>query len=107
MEADVKTDKWKGHFPMADIWNIEFEQSKGGENFELIHRFIQGLKSRIRGIFHHVTPQHLQKYLDEYCYRFNRSLFKETIFDKLVQRMVNHKKIYLKNIKLCPPKLKS
>jgi hypothetical protein len=32
----------------------------------------------------------LQKYLDEYFYRLNRLLFKETIFDNLFKRLVNH-----------------
>lgn len=104
-EAQVKTDKWRGYLPIMESWNIEMEKSFGGQNFELMHRFIQGLKSWIRGIYHHVSPEHLQKYLDEYCYRFNRSIFKETIFDKLIQRMVSHPPIFYSSIKLCQAKI--
>lgn len=89
-DAHVKTDQWKGYLPIMKDWNIDMEKSNGGKNFELMHRFIMGLKSWIRGIFHKLNPGHLQKYLDEYCYRFNRSIFKETIFDKLIVRMVHH-----------------
>jgi len=104
-DAKVKTDKWKGYIPIMKDWDIEMEKSKGGQNFELMHRFIMGLKSWIRGIFHKLSPEHLQKYLNEYCYRFNRSLFRETIFDKLIVRMVLHEPKPYKEIKLCSPKL--
>jgi len=36
-----------------------------------------------------VSHVYLQGYLNEFCYRINRSLHKETIFDKLLNRMVN------------------
>ena len=103
--AQIKTDKWTGYLPIMKVWNIEMEKSKGGQNFELMHRFIMGLKSWIRGIFHWINPGHLQKYLDEYCYRFNRSIFKETIFDKLIVRMVKHEPRPYKLIILNKPKL--
>lgn len=71
-------------------------KSKGGENFQLMHRLIQGVKSWIRaaaaaGIYHKVSPKYLQAYLDEYCYRFNRNIFKDSIFDNLIQRMIRTK----------------
>jgi hypothetical protein len=40
---------------------------------------------------------HLQDYLDEYCYRFNRSFMKEGIFENLMVRMVNTPPCPLKN----------
>lgn len=102
--AETKTDKWSGYLPLMKDWNIEQEKSNGGVNFELMHRFIMGLKSWIRGIYHKISPEHLQKYLDEYCYRFNRSIFKNTIFDKMIARMVNHSKVEYIQFKLCSPK---
>lgn len=96
--APVKTDKWTGYLPLVGQWDIIQEKSKGGENFELIHRFIQGLKSWIRGIYHHVTSTHLQKYLDEYCYRFNRSIWKDSIFDNLLKRMVKANPLNYKSL---------
>jgi transposase-like protein len=89
--ADIKTDKWSGYSPLKSVWNIQQEKSKGGENFELMNRFCMGLKGWLRGIYHHVDPAFLQKYLDEYCYRFNRSIYKETAFDKLIDRMMQSK----------------
>ena len=43
-------------------------------------------KAWLRGIHHSVM--HLQDYLDEYAYRFNRSFMKENIFDNLMARAV-------------------
>ena len=99
--CEIKTDEWKGYLPISDKgWKIEQEQSKGGENFELIHRFIMGLKTWIRGIYHHISLKCVQGYLDEYCYRFNRNCFKENAFHRLIQRMVLAKGITYKEISL-------
>ncbi|MCZ8228862.1 MAG: IS1595 family transposase, partial [Flavobacterium sp.] len=38
-------------------------------------------------------------YLDEYSYRLNRSIHKQTIFDNLITRMINQKPIGLQSIK--------
>jgi cell division protein YceG involved in septum cleavage len=42
----------------------------------------------IRGIHHHCSKEHLQGYLDEYHYRYNRHNNMDTIFDNLIKRMV-------------------
>lgn len=89
--AHITTDKWTGYSPLTKNWNITQQKSIGGENFQLMHRLIQGVKSWIRGIFHKVSTKYLQVYLDEYCYRFNRNIFKKSIFDNLIQRMIKAK----------------
>ncbi|MEY3411614.1 MAG: hypothetical protein RIQ70_300, partial [Bacteroidota bacterium] len=35
-----------------------------------------------------VNPNYLQGYLDEFYYRINRSIHKNTIFENLLKRMV-------------------
>ena len=90
-------------------WNISQSKSQPTENFITVHRFIQQLKSWIRGIYHWVSDNHLQAYLDEFCFRFNRHLFKDSIFNTLVNRMMKHnpelkaKFIYYSNCKLSIP----
>ncbi len=93
--AEVNTDKWKGYSPLIGEYNIVQEKSDPKVNFIQTHRFIQGLKSTIRGIYHHISEKHIQGYMDEYCYRFNRHGSKETIFDNLVQRMMSKQPDYL------------
>jgi hypothetical protein len=89
--ANIKTDEWNGYMPLKkDFPNLYQEKSgKKGNNFPDFHRVIMGFKSWLRGIHHHA--KHLQSYINEYTYRFNRSFMKENIFDNLLKRMLNAK----------------
>ena len=89
----IDTDKWRGYTPLSKEWNIVQSKSKPGENFNLMHRFIQQIKGWLRGIHHHASQRHMQAYLDEYCYRFNRHRFKHTIFDNIIVKMINTKPV--------------
>ncbi|MEI6865260.1 MAG: IS1595 family transposase, partial [Flavicella sp.] len=42
---------------------------------------------------------HIQAYFDEFCFRINRSQYKESIFHKTILRMVLQKPKCQKNIK--------
>ena len=48
-----------------------------------LHRFISNLKAFIIGTYHGVTKEHLQEYLYEFCFRFNRRGFGEHLFERL------------------------
>lgn len=98
-KATILTDKWKGYSPLTEVYNITQEKSEPDNNFKVMHRCIQQLKSWIRGIHHSVNHDYLQGYLDEFCYRINRSIHKKTIFDNLLQRMVFGSYVPKKQIK--------
>jgi transposase-like protein len=51
-----------------------------------VHRVIARLKNWIRGTHSHVSSKHLNRYLAEFSYRFNRRFKgrRDTIFDRLV-----------------------
>ncbi len=97
-EAKIKTDKWTGYTPLKNEFNNleQIYSGKKGSNFPELHRVIMNLKSWLRGVHHYVWD--LQDYLDEYCYRFNRSFMKGNIFDNLMKRMVLAKPCYIKNL---------
>lgn len=99
-DAQVKTDLWTGYAPLEkDFVNmIRTPSGKKGKNFPEMHRVIMNLKAWIRGTHHHVKD--LQDYLDEYCYRFNRSFMKANIFDNLMNRIISTKPCYIKNISM-------
>lgn len=86
--AKVLTDKWSSYGPIAKEYQIKQEKSDPKVNFKTMHRCIQQLKSWIRGVHHHVNPEFLQAYLNEFCYRINRSIHKDIIFDNLINRMI-------------------
>jgi len=97
-DTPIETDLWKGYAPLMNEWNIKQFKSNPPNNFITVHRFIQQLKSWIRGIFHWVSDGHLQGYLDEFCFRLNRHLFKDSIFNILVNRMMDHDPVFRKNL---------
>ena len=63
-----------------------------------MHIEIKQIKSELINIQTHVKKEYLQKYLDEYFYRLNRSIYKETIVDNLLKRLVNHNQCGLNQI---------
>jgi hypothetical protein len=98
--AQIKTDEWTAYKKLAKKYSIVQEKSNPNVNFKQIHTIIQQIKSGLRTIQTHVKRGHLQKYLDEYFFRLNRSIYKETIFNKLFERMVNHKLVLGKELVL-------
>lgn len=99
-DAQVTTDGWRGYSPLKKDYKIEQIKSEGGKNFIQMHTIIHQIKSWIRTTFAHVDKGHIQKYFDEYSFRINRSIFKETIFHKLIQRAINSPHYSYKQIKL-------
>lgn len=49
-----------------------------------VHTYISNLRSFIQGTFHGLDELHLQQYLDEYCYRFNRRRHRQQLFDRVL-----------------------
>ena len=95
-KAKVRTDMWRGYLPLIDTYPLlEQELSDNGSNFEELHMMIMNLKSWLRGIHHHCSAEHLQSYLDEFFYRFNRRSFPKTMLHKLLTKMVAHKPLFL------------
>src|SRR5660397_71177 len=93
-EATVITDKWKGYRPLMKQYNITQIESGHGMNFKALHTMIYQIKSWIRTTYSWVSEFNINRYLNEFCYRINRSLMKENIFNNLIRRMVVAEKIY-------------
>jgi transposase-like protein len=55
----------------------------GAEPFPVVHTQIANSKAWIGGTFHGLGPKHLQSYLDEFCFRFNRRRLR-SVFERLV-----------------------
>jgi len=64
----VQTDDWRGYSSLKSAGYGHIV------SFELIHihRVFSNLKTWLLGTHHGVSKQHLQAYLNEYCFRFNR-----------------------------------
>ena len=88
-DAFVRTDNWSAYSALQDKYpNLEQINSDEGKNFRELHIQIMNFKGWLRGIHHHCSKTHMQGYLDEYCFRYNRRNNLDTIFQKLLERMV-------------------
>ena len=50
-----------------------------------LHVMISNIKANIEGAYHGLDGTYLQRYLDEFCYRFNRRWSKKTVFQHLLE----------------------
>jgi len=87
-DATVTTDEWKGYRPIKKDFKITQIPSAKGMNFQALHNLVHQVKSWIRTTFSWVSKQNIDRYLNEYSYRLNRSQSKNTIFHNLIKRMV-------------------
>jgi transposase-like protein len=54
-----------------------------------VHILIANVKGNIRGIYHGVSSKHINRYLSEFCYRFNRRFWEPQMFDRLLSACLN------------------
>ena len=88
-ESKVITDEWNGYTPLKQLYpNMEQVPSDSGKGLPDLHIHIMNIKGWLRGIHHHCSREHLQGYLDEFHFRFNRRNNMDTIFNLLIKRMV-------------------
>ncbi|MBL0306453.1 MAG: IS1595 family transposase [Chitinophagaceae bacterium] len=88
-DAKIITDEWPGYAPLKkEYQNLMQTKSESGKNFKDIHLHIMNIKSWLRGIHHHCSKLHMQGYLNEYHYRFNRRNHMGSMFDLLMKKMV-------------------
>ena len=91
-DAEIVTDKWRGYMPLKkEFLKLKQVASEDGKNFKELHIHIMNIKGWLRGIHHHCSKEHMQNYLDEYHFRYNRRSNMDTIFDVSLRKMVNYK----------------
>jgi transposase-like protein len=62
----------------------EFNPVERPDHLKWLHTVISNSKAFIAGTYHGLAERHLQAYLDEFCYRFNRRWFKGEGFNRLL-----------------------
>jgi len=58
------------------------------EKFHWVHTIIANAKAFIIGTFHGLDVKHLQAYLNEFCYRFNRRYWRGQLFNRLLNACI-------------------
>lgn len=88
--ATIITDDWSGYVGLARRGYIHTAVAERGdpqvaETFlPIIHLVFSNLKTWLRGTHHGVSPQHLQAYLNEFTFRFNRRFYPFNAFRSLL-----------------------
>jgi len=88
--ATIITDDWSGYATLGRRGYLHTAVPERGdmqvaETFlPIIHLVFSNLKTWLRGIHHGVSPQHLQAYLNEFTFRFNRRFYPFNAFRSLL-----------------------
>lgn len=86
----IRTDGKKTYLFLKDQYDHEphkmYDKKDNDIYLRMVHLVIANLKLWLRGMHHHMPHKHSQRYLDEFCFRFNRRWKLENIFDKLMVR---------------------
>lgn len=97
--AKVLADGWSGYEPLKSNYpNLQQTLSEKGKNFQMLHIQIRNFKNWLRGVHSWCNKEYLQKYIDEYFFRFNRRNHRGNILNKILERCVNHDPMPLKVI---------
>ena len=88
--STVQTDAYKSYRePLSEGYIHEYEVfDPDSEMLKWLHRIIGNAKAFINGTYHGTSTKHMQMYLSEFCYRFNRRSFNGAIFDRLLVAIV-------------------
>jgi transposase-like protein len=87
--STIRTDDWKGYASLASVGY--FREIAGSTDLKLVHLAASLLKRWLLGTHQGaVSPEHLEYYLDEYTFRFNRrtSTHRGMLFMRLLQNAV-------------------
>lgn len=87
----VISDAWKGYLPLPGMGYRHRPKTVGRERPERalvilprIHQVFGNLKTWLRGTHHGVDAKHMQAYLDEFAFRFNRRRTPMAAFQSLL-----------------------
>jgi len=100
----IRSDGWRSYSKVAKDKGITHykvvlrDAKSAGKLLPWVHRLISNAKSVIRGPHRGVSEKHLQSYLSEVCYRFNRRFWEKELFDRLVLACVSTETITYKEL---------
>jgi transposase-like protein len=84
---EIVTDGWPSYNVVGRMGHEHVREVSGKEPnaaLKWVHILASNSKAFLLGTFHGIGRKHLQSYLDEFCYRFNRRRWEDELFDRLV-----------------------
>lgn len=92
--TEVRTDGWNGYDNLHNLQklgyrhkalSVQSDYAKADQHLPMIHIVFGNLDSWLLGTHHGVSPKHLQGYLNEFVFRFNRRFWPLVAFDSLLK----------------------
>ena len=89
--AEVRTDGWTGYDNLRKLGYrhtavpVRGDQAKTDQHLPMIHIVFGNLDAWLLGTHHGVSPAHLQGYLNEFVFRFNRRFWPMVGFDSVLK----------------------
>ena len=101
--STIKSDGWKGystHALLGYTHDREVQSQPGlpKKYAPHIHKAFGNLKTWLLGTHHGVDPKHLQSYLDEYVFRFNRRDHPMAAFSTLLGIALKKEPLTMQNL---------
>ena len=88
--TEVRTDGWAAYDNLKKLGyrqkvvSIQGDPSKADQHLPMIHIVFGNLDAWLLGTHHGVSPKHLQGYLNEFVFRFNRRFWPLVAFDSVL-----------------------
>jgi len=92
--SQIITDGKRIYPPLTEVgfqhtFHVLRSPEKASVFLPLVHLVIANVKRFLQGTHHRETPKHLQRFLDEFTYRFNRRWQNGQLFDRLLTACVS------------------
>ena len=88
----IITDEFRGYDPLAanNYVHLRIDHSKGYSDGDIhtntMESFWATLKRGVYGTYHHISTKHMQKYVNEFCFRYNNR--KVNMFDLVMKQSI-------------------
>ena len=86
--TEIRTDGFKGYNALSkqdyEVHAENFDPNGNPEHLLWLHKIVSNLKAFIAGTYHGLDKKHLQRYFDEFAYRFNRRRYAPQLFNRLL-----------------------
>lgn len=97
IRAEVRTDGWTGYDNLQKLGykhlavSVRGDHAKTDQHLPMIHIVFGNLDAWLLGTHHGVSPAHLQGYLNEFVFRFNRRFWPMVGFESVLKIAVRVK----------------
>jgi transposase-like protein/predicted RNA-binding Zn-ribbon protein involved in translation (DUF1610 family) len=100
--SEVRTDGYKPYSTLPDTEYVlnskNFDPENSPDHLLWLHKVISNMKAFISGTYHGLDKKHLQRYFDEFMYRFNRRHMHSQLFMRLLNACAHASTITYKEL---------